>query len=403
MERDRLFWTCMEREVYFRSSECTDGGVFFALPGSKTHGHQYLKEAKERGAALAVIEEGYSGETYGLECVRVKNTLDELQAIAAQVVREFGLRIVAITGSCGKTTTKDFTAAMLSTKYDVIKSEGSRNSQIGLSTDIINMRKNGELYVFEMGMSHAGEIGKLVRIAPPEVAAITMIGRAHLEFFDSIEGIAHAKGEIFSSEKLQKGFVGESVAQYSFLAEGNEIVPFRHFEELDMFPQHYHDNASLALAIASHFGISRESALESLHSFQDPRRFALSEHEGIYWLSDAYNCIPEALKAACKNLPKKGKRKGALLGEMKELGTMSSAIHKEVAEDIVRDLDYLVCFGNDMKPVYETFLREGKQVLWFATRDEAADALHTCVRRGDLVLIKGAHSQKLWELIPCYS
>jgi len=403
MDRVKLFFECLNRPVVFSSAECTQGSVFFALPGAKVHGHQYLKQAKELGAEIAVIEESYNGDTYGLDCVRVEKTLDTLQAIAAQVVREFKFHIVGITGSCGKTTTKDFTTSMLRHKYDVEKSPGTRNSQVGLPTAIINMRKDAELYVFEMGMSMPGELTKLVQIAPPEVAAITMIARAHLEFFGSTEAIAKAKGEIFSSELLKKGFVGEGASMFPFLTNGHEIVKHAHFPEHDDLPEHFHDDASIALAIAEYYGVDRQSALSSLEKPSDARRFNLKEIDGVFWLSDSYNCIPEALAAALKNLPQKGERNVALLSEMKELGEQAAAIHEELAQEAAAHLDLLVCYGEHMKKFETAFLRDGKEVLWFPTREEAADALQRVVRSGDLVLVKGANSQKLWELIPCYS
>ncbi len=403
MDKNELFKRCLRDKVAFRSNECVDGVVFFALPGAKVDGHSFLEDAKNHGAQAAVISTSYSGETYGLECYRVEDALATLHATARYAVSEHDMRVVAITGSCGKTTTKEYTHAMLSTKYDVEKSPGTRNSQIGLPAALINMRKDAELYVFEMGMSQQGEIANLVSIAPPEVAAITMIGRAHLEFLGSIEAIARAKGEIFTSPKTKKKFIGESVEAYPFLAVGAESVKFTHFPELDPLPAHFHNNASVALAIAEYYGVDREKALAAVPKKIDEKRFSLSTHDGVYWLSDSYNSIPEALLAALQSVPKKEGRKIALLSQMAELGAASGKIHAEMGNHAAKYLDQLVCYGEDMKLFFHEFTKSGKEGSWYPSKKEAVHALMDLVQENDVVLVKGSNSERLWEVVPCSS
>jgi UDP-N-acetylmuramoyl-tripeptide--D-alanyl-D-alanine ligase len=184
------------------------GQLFFALKGKKVDGHDHIAEAAAKGASAAIVSQEYRGESFGLSLIAVPDVLLTLQNLAKEAFLEKKWRVVAVTGSVGKTTTKEFLATLLEAKFRVIKTPGSANSQIGLPMSILNMEKEGELFVMEAGMSAPKELEKLVQIAPPEIALITRIGLAHAAYFvDGLEGIARAKAEIFSHPDTKVGFV----------------------------------------------------------------------------------------------------------------------------------------------------------------------------------------------------
>lgn len=194
------------RGVAVDSRQIKPGDLFFALPGAKADGHTFLEEAAKKGAAGAVVHHSYNGADFGLPLIKSDDVLQTLQELARKKVESARPRIVGITGSLGKTTTKEFVTTLLKAKYRVAASPGNSNSQIGLPLAILNHSGEGdEILVLEMGMTHPGEIHKLVSIAPPEVAVVTKVALVHACNFESIEEIAHAKGEIFSHPLTKMG------------------------------------------------------------------------------------------------------------------------------------------------------------------------------------------------------
>ena len=191
------------------------GDLFFALPGARTDGHHFLQDAASKGAAAAVVSAEYPGDSYGIPMIKVKDPLEALQMLAREVLKNRNVRIVGITGSLGKTTTKDFIAALLKEKYRVAASPGNSNTQTGLPLNILNHTKGDEeILVLEMGMTHPGNISKLVQIATPEIAVITIVEMVHIVNFDSIEGIAKAKAEILPHPATKLGIIPYDIEQY---------------------------------------------------------------------------------------------------------------------------------------------------------------------------------------------
>ncbi|HEX4840153.1 MAG TPA: Mur ligase family protein, partial [Rhabdochlamydiaceae bacterium] len=199
----------------FDSREVKKGDLFFALKGAHFDAHGFLKEVASRGAVAAVVDASYLGENFGLPLLKVQDVVEALHQLAKTVQALRHQRIVAVTGSVGKTTTKEFIATLLSQKYTVFKTPGNNNSQVAFPTAILNADGKEEFFVAEMAMSAAGQIRKLVDIAPPEVAVVTKIGHTHIEFFaDGFEGIAAAKAEILSHPKTAHAVLNRQVLSY---------------------------------------------------------------------------------------------------------------------------------------------------------------------------------------------
>ncbi len=204
------------------SRQVKPGDLFFALGGERVDGHAYLQEAAYRGAIGAVVSKNYTGEDFGLQLVRVEDGLASLQNLARTVLDRRRTRVVGVTGSVGKTTTKEFLATILEGKFRVAKTPGNANSQVGVPLSILNSPGDEEVFVMEMGMNHAHEIETLVSIAPPEVALITKIALAHVaNFSEGIEGIASAKAEILAHPLTRIGILNHQVAAFSAAKRGS--------------------------------------------------------------------------------------------------------------------------------------------------------------------------------------
>src|SRR5579872_6063420 len=309
------------------SSKVQKGDLFFALKGKKVDAHKFLKEVAERGAAAAVVSQEYQGESYGLTLIRVPDVLDGLQHLAKTVLEERGTRVVAVTGSVGKTTTKEFLAHLLSAKFRVAKSPGNANSQVGVPCSIMNSDGDEELLVLEMGISEPGEMHKLIAIAPPEVTLITKIALAHVGFFENgIEGIAAEKCAIMSHPRTQMGILHSHARGFEAALKSSscEKLFFGRDEEADyrLFPSsnkliieekgtkspaftlpfnaaHLEENFIGAAAVARHLGLSWEQIFNAALTLQlFPMRFERIERDGVVFINDTYNSNPESLRAA---------------------------------------------------------------------------------------------------------
>lgn len=389
---------CKRGGCVLDSRKATPGSVLFALEGEHVDGHDFVDDALERGAQLAVVKKGRG--VFG-RCIEVEDVRATLQEAAKAYVREVGMRIIGVTGSSGKTTTKEYIAAVLATRFVVEKSAGNSNSQVGLPAAILNMKAGADWYVMEMGMSQKGEMARLVEMAPPELSVVTMIGRAHIEFFSSEEEIAYEKYELLRCPSVQHAFIGEEQVVEAIGACVKHYVSFEKNDCLSFLPPHNQRNAELALAVGRFLSCDQNEMIEAIRLVSDSKRADVRTLDGITWINDSYNASPEGMRAALQMIATHSGRRGALLGEMKELGERSEAIHKEIASDAVESLDYLLCFGHSMKAFQELFAKECKPVFWFASKEEAQKALHKLVSKGDTVLVKGANSYKLWESIPC--
>jgi UDP-N-acetylmuramoyl-tripeptide--D-alanyl-D-alanine ligase len=384
-----------------------EGELFFALKGDKVDGHAFIGEAFKRGAAAAVVQWEYAGNEEGL--IRVDDVMATLHSLARERQEKRGERVVAITGSVGKTTTKEFTAHLLAGRYRVKKTPGNANSQTGFPLAILNSEEVAEVFVAEMGMNFPGEIERLVRIAPPEVALITKIGHSNYEFFkDGLEGIAAAKAEIFSHPETRIGFANIDTKGYRAVQQTGQCEK-RYFDveglegiELPFEASHLRENFFGAAAIAREMGVSDEEIRERAKTLQPfKQRFERLERNGITIINDCYNASPESMRAALSNLPKPapgGKTIGAL-GGMAHLGAEAPQHHKALGLFALPYIDVLLCFDPIAQPIAEVFAGAGKPSTFFSDIESMKVALFKTAQPGDVVLIKGRNTNALWRLL----
>lgn len=408
------------------------GDLFFALPGERVDGHQYLEGMASKGVVGAVVSKNYKGPDFGLALLPVEDTLKTLQEWARQVIAQRCVRVVAITGSVGKTTTKEFVKALLSKKYRVASSPGNSNSQIGIPLAILNHTKgNEEILILEMGMTVPGNLARLVQIAPPEVAVITNVALVHACNFDSLEAIARAKAEILSSPHTRVGVLPREIVNYELINKTTTcrkisfstvnpdtdyyldpnhptvLEAFKDEKQVKMVPlpipgKHNWHNLLAAITVARHFKVSWRDIIDAITTLQLPeRRLNFVKHKDICFLNDAYNASELSVKGALETLPapEKGGAKIAVLGSMMELGKFSVDCHTRVGEFALNHVDAAYCLGVECQPIYEAFKKAGKPAELFLDRAKLIEHLRTILKPKDVVLLKGSNSKQLWKVL----
>jgi UDP-N-acetylmuramoyl-tripeptide--D-alanyl-D-alanine ligase len=406
------------------------GDLYVALKGERVDGHAFLEAVKHQGAIGAIVSRDYSGSIEGLPLLRVPDPLHALQEIARQVLSRRKARVVAVTGSIGKTTTKDFIATLLKTRYHVSASPGNSNSQVGLPLAILNHTTGEEdILVLEMGMTLPGQLTRLVQIAPPEVAVLTSVALVHACNFHSLEEIAWAKAEIFSHPKTRLGVLHADIPQYELIrafgscrklsfslsspadytfdeqrhliqahVEGAEIP----FASLKVPGKHNIHNALAAAIVARHFHMGWEAINEALQHLQLPeRRLQFVEKNHIVFVNDSYNASELSVKAALTSLPhpNEGGRRIAVLGSMMELGKFSQECHQRVGEFALQHVDELYCLGQECAPMVDVWRMTEKPIELFLDRETLVRKLRSVLKPFDVVLLKGSRSKELWKIL----
>jgi UDP-N-acetylmuramoyl-tripeptide--D-alanyl-D-alanine ligase len=402
------------------------GMVYCALRGEKVDGHQFIDEAFKRGASACIVDQPCAADG---NVILVDDVLTTIQNLAERLVATQKIRVVAVTGSVGKTTVKEFIAQLLTGSYEVFKTPGNANSQIGLPLALLNgLKDSHEIAVVEMGMSHEGEIAKLVKIAPPEVALINSVGYCHAEFFSGLSAIAKAKAEIFSNPLTKhkifhwslEAFLPQIVHEgglafglenaglaYSFIHHQSRWM-FKELSRMHSLPtqpfqsSHLQHNLLAALSAISALNIDLSPILARIGSLKSPeKRFQIVEKDDVILINDSYNACPLSMKAALKALPEpiKSGRRIAVLGTMAELGRFSDACHREVGAFAKDHADYLICYGKDCAPLAEEWKKSGKSVELYEDFSSLAEAVKRVVKPHDVLLLKGSNSNQLWKLM----
>jgi UDP-N-acetylmuramoyl-tripeptide--D-alanyl-D-alanine ligase len=412
------------------------GDLFVPLRGENFDGHKFIQQAAERGAVGAMVEEKWNGtapESFGL--IRVAHTLVGYQTLAANYRASLSLKIIAITGSNGKTSTKDFVAATLARKFRVTKTEGNFNNHVGLPQTMLAANREDEIAVWEMGMNHPGEIAGLAKLAAPDVAIITNVGVAHIEFMGSREAIAQEKGALAEavaangtvilnaddefSESISKrtrarivlaGIENGSVRAVDITqsATGSEFTilegAHRCRAQLPVPGIHMVQNAMLAVAAGRVFNLSLEECAVGLASTPLTKaRLQIKEIDGIRFIDDSYNANPDSMKAALRTLVELDSdgRRLAVLGEMGELGAESERGHREVGEAAAQmRIDELIAVGPIGGAIARAAAKAGlKKSVAVGSHEEAAEMLAKSAAFGDLVLIKGSRSARMERVL----
>ena len=412
------------------------GQLFVAIAGPRFDGHAFLEEAAAKGAAAAVVHRDVAAPA-SLPLVRVADTTRALQDLARHRRLDADLPVVAVTGSVGKTTTKDMTAALLATRGPVLKTEGNLNNQYGLPLSLLRLKPEHTAAVLELGMSAAGELRELSAIAQPDVAVITRVSAVHLEFFESLDAIAAAKAEILEGlrpggaavlngddERLRR--IGERFAGrvvwfgrdrgFEVSAEGWRGTGFgmRFFLRIDgrnvdvalpLPGPHFVTNFLAAAAAAHALGISSEAmAAAATHLHAARHRGEVTRlGEGVVLLDDCYNSSPDALEAALVALSLlPGRRHIAVLGDMLELGPAAAVLHRDGGRSLAGRVDAVLAVGALAGELLEGAREAGlpaSALQAAADADSAARAVPTLVEPGDAVLVKGSRGVHLEKVV----
>lgn len=368
------------------SRNCPKGSIFFALKGDKFDGNQYAGKALASGCVYAVIDnpDYYIGE----RTILVDNVLKTLQQLAHHHRKVLGLPIIGITGTNGKTTTKELLAAVLSTKFNLLYTEGNFNNHIGVPLTLLRLTHDHEMAVIEMGASHPGDIKELVDIVHPNYGIITNVGRAHLEGFGSFEGVIRTKGELYDYIRRSKGkiFIKKENEYLQSIAKGIEQItygngddafasgqvvscdPFLvfnwkqqgklHTVETHMIGSYNLDNVLAAVAVGRFFKIPAERISRAIAAYEPTNnRSQFKKTDNNELIIDAYNANPSSMKVALDNfITMPVQPKAIILGDMRELGPTSDELHAEVVEQIKKgQFDKVFLCGEHFSKVGKEF------------------------------------------------
>ncbi len=423
MEIAELYKCFMEcGKVTTDSRNCPEGSMFIALKGETFNGNAFAAQALEQGCRYAVIDESeYAGEG----TILVDNCLQALQQLANYHRRQLKTPVIGITGTNGKTTTKELISTVLSRKFNTLYTEGNFNNHIGVPLTLLRLTKEHEMAVVEMGANHPGEIKTLVHIAEPDYGIITNVGKAHLQGFGSFEGVIRTKGELYDFLRAKGGatiFIQNENPYLNGIAEGltcvrygqtaglyvsGELIscsPFLSFRwtaegvshevNTHLIGSYNLDNMLAAAAIGRYFGVSDDDISSALASYlPHNNRSQLKETADNKLIVDAYNANPTSMMAALKNFRQiEAPHKMVILGDMKELGEASREEHQKV-------VDYLKECGFDrVVLVGPEFAAATHSYQTFQHVDEVLADIRIHKPQGYYILIKGSNSMKLSQL-----
>ena len=406
------------------SRMCGEGMIFFALKGENFDGNKYAQDAIDSGCVASVVDTPELKDIEGL--FYVEDVLTALQSLAREYRRTFDIPVLGLTGSNGKTTTKELTSAVLSQKFKVHATKGNFNNHIGVPLTLLSAPRDTELLVVEMGANHVGEIADLCAIAEPTCGLITNIGRAHLEGFGGIEGVKKGKGELFDFLRLSQDSIAFVNANHKALLEISEGLICRYYgsaehapssrfieggerrlvwaeggEESEALPVQLEgdynlDNITTAIAVGLHFNVNRELIGQAISNYTPSNNRSQTTTTGRNTvLLDAYNANPssmtEALNSFAKNI--KGD-KLVILGDMRELGEYSHEAHKEIVG---------LCERLGLEALYvgeEFYAVTDGGTKYFATTDDLKRVLEVEVVKGKTVLLKGSRGMRMEQLLP---
>lgn len=411
--------------------------LFFATKGERVNGHDYIAKAFESGASLAVCE--YIPEGIKGACIVVEDTFAALKQIAKFYRESLDIKVVGITGSVGKTSTKEFIASVLAQKYNVLKTEGNFNNEVGLPLTVLKIRGEHEVAVLEMGISDFGEMTRLSEIAQPDVCVITNIGQCHLEQLGDRDGVLKAKTEVFANLKengtaclfadddklagisevngkkpvfygmqksadiyatdvLNKGLLGSECVIHVGDAKIEAKIPLP--------GRHMVYNALAATAVGITLGLNCEEISAGICAVEAVKgRSHLIRTEKYTIIDDCYNANPVSMKAAVDLLGEAITRKVAVLGDMFELGENEKDLHHQVGDYAARhQTDVLVCVGSLSKEMYEGATdcaekKESLQIYHYETLEECLREIESVLQQDDAVLVKASHGMHFEGLV----
>jgi len=415
------------------------GQLFFAVKGERLDGHDFVEQALQKGAAGAVVRKDRLGRyPQQARLLAVEDTLVALQTLATAARKLWGKPLIAVTGSAGKTTTKEAIAHVLGARFRVLKSEGNFNNHFGLPLMLLKLEPEHDLAVIEMGMSHAGEIRALAKIARPEIGVVTNVAAVHLEFFDSLAGIARAKYELVESlpgsgtvvlnaddeyvSQFGRGFKGKVVMYgtrtaadvraekiQSQGAQGTEfdvvVGSVREHATLPLVGEHNVLNALAAVAVGLERGLKPSEAIAELYTLAPAdKRGQVLQLGNITVINDCYNSNPKALEAMVDALAAmRAKRRIVVAGEMLELGPAGEEMHRQAGQHVAdKKIDVLLGVRGLARSMVEGARQAGTRSEFVASPEEAGEWLAGEARDGDVVLLKASRGVKLEKALEAW-
>lgn len=433
------------------SRDITEGSLFVALKGDKFDGHDYCEKALIDGAAAVLVDNTFTKDLGDELVLRVHDTLKAYQKIAHKYrMLQKDLKVVAITGSNGKTSTKDLVAACLSEKYKVVKTFANFNNEIGLPKTLLEVKEDTQIVVVEMGMRGIGQIKELAKIAVPDVAVITNVGETHLELLGTIDNIAKAKSEILEELTVSNFAVLNNDDKYvrkmqtkaktvtfaidnsaNYRAKALEIKDGKTYftletnlaenkkESLDksklvketeivlpLIGKHNVMNALAAIAVAKHFKVENSAIVNALSEASiSGKRQEIIKVASVTCINDAYNASVASMQSAFEMLfeiKKSELEKGlktrsiAVIADMLELGAVSRASHLKIV-NMAREtkVDLVLAYGDRMKVCVESAREKGLKAFHFASREKVSEYLKLNYKKNDIILFKGSNSMKV--------
>lgn len=410
------------KSVCIDSRKVTEGSLFVAIPGEKVDGHDYVEQAFAKGAVCAVVQNGkaYSGGAV----IGVEDSARAIGDIAKAYKEKYNVPTVSVTGSVGKTTTKDMIASVMAKMAPCLKTEGNFNNELGLPLTIFNLNETHKSAVLEMGMSAFGEIEYLVNIARPDVAVISNIGVSHIENLGSREGILQAKMEIctyFGKDNLLIINADNDMLkrvdknkEYKVVTYGIDDGDFRAKEIKDLgfdgseFVAEFEGsrlkvrlktpgihnvyNALSAIAVGVHFGISDEDICDALENYSPTAmRMDIIETKGVKIINDCYNASPDSVRASLAVLAKAEGRKVAFLGDVLELGDFAMEAHYGMGRMCEDKVDSLICVGDNARHIAEGAKAVGvAEIKYYPRIEDAIADLKGLICDGDTILVKAS-------------
>ncbi len=372
------------------SRNCKEGSLFFAFDGTKVDGVDFLQDVAKKGVVAAIVPSYYSGDSYGMLLIYVSNPLVALHTLTKEVLKLRKTKIVGITGSVGKTTTKEYLASLLSIKYKVGKTVANYNTEFQIPFALLNADGDEDFFVVEMGMTTKGDITKKVGFAPTDYAIITPIGLAHAEKFSTLAEIASEKGEIILDSTIH------AITHHSFLelcsSKSGNIYPTVQFQkELShlSLPIHFRENLEAAARMAIYLGVDKEKILKQVqeNALVDHRFISKKIGTNII-IDDSYNANPLSMRSGIEEvaLMTLDKKKVAIVGSMKELGDFSSQAHADIRTRLNSVFDQIFFLGKEW----------GEGVISY---DYLKKLLKKTPLQDSLIFIKGSNSHALWNLL----
>lgn len=390
------------------------GSIYFALKGENFDGNNFVKEALEKGAVLSVTD---NPEKVGENIYLVEDVLKTLQFVANKYRKEFNVPILVIGGSNGKTTSRELIGQVLKSKYKTYVTKENLNNHIGLPLSILQIPKDSEVAVFEIGANHKGEHAKLLNILEPDIVAVTNNGLDHLEGFGSPEGVREANKEIYdwAYENSSLAFVNKNLED--LLEDSSKLerilypeiqLSYSHgdflrinFEDVEYATNLVGDfnilNIDLALSVAKYFDIDIHTALEKISELKPfTKRSELLEKDGNTFILDCYNANPSSMKLSLESFANSfQKPKGVILGDMLELGSYSKEEHKKIVDQVKEyDFDRIVFVGPNFKEVLDNSF----EYKWFTNSKEAKEWFKKEDFKGFTFLLKGSRGIKIEQI-----